>query len=342
MFRQLKLILFRFLGFLNANPAPHLKARVANYGLMDQIAALHWIQQNIALFGGDPGNVTLAGHGSGAACINFLMISPTVMPGLFHRTILLSGSALSSWALVEDPVNYAVKLAREVNCSIPEDVGKDHEAIVDCLRDTSLDDLLQADVIPPAYLSSFGPSVDGVVIKTDFAKELVTYFKPSDLQSFVGPVNANMKRSEATLTPRGSNPYDLLFGVVTSEALWRFSASDIQTGFEGERRDKIVRTYVRNAYTYHLSEIFFTVVNEYTDWERTVQHPINTRDAAVAALSDAQFVAPLVQTGDLLSAKPPQAGQEPAGPKTFFYVFDYQTKDGDYPQVSRMHVSNVV
>ncbi|XP_018562603.1 neuroligin-3-like [Anoplophora glabripennis] len=320
------------LGFLNANPAPHLKARVANYGLMDQIAALHWIQQNIALFGGDPENVTLAGHGSGAACINFLMISPTVMPGLFHRTILLSGSALSSWALVEDPVNYAVKLAKEVNCSIPDDVGKDHEAIVDCLRETSLGELLQADVTPPAYLSAFGPSVDGVVIKADFAKELVTYFKPQDLQNFVGPVNANMKRSEASLTPRGSNPYDLLFGVVTSEALWRFSSNDITAGFEGERRDKIIRTYVRNAYTYHLSEIFFTVVNEYTDWERTVQHPINTRDAAVAALSDAQFVAPLVQTGDMLSAKPPQPGQEPSGPKTFFYVFDYQTKDGDYPQ----------
>lgn len=58
-----------------------MKARVANYGLMDQIAALHWVQQNIALFGGDSGNVTLLGHGSGAACINFLMISPTVMPG---------------------------------------------------------------------------------------------------------------------------------------------------------------------------------------------------------------------------------------------------------------------
>lgn len=319
---------------------PHLKARVANYGLMDQIAALHWIQQNIALFGGDPGNVTLVGHGSGAACINFLMISPTVMPGLFHRTILLSGSALSSWALVEDPVNYAVKLAKEVNCTIPEDVAKDHEEIVDCLREMPLDELLQADVTPPSYLSAFGPSVDGVVIKTDFAKELVTYFKPSDLQSFVGPVNANMKRSEATLTPRGSNTYDLLFGVVTSEALWRFSASDIQAGFEGERRDKIIRTYVRNAYTYHLSEIFFTVVNEYTDWERTVQHPINTRDAAVAALSDAQFVAPLVQTGDLLSAKPPQPGQEPTGPKTFFYVFDYQTKDGDYPQVRMINSFN--
>ncbi|XP_072394349.1 neuroligin-4, Y-linked [Diabrotica undecimpunctata] len=320
------------LGFLNANPAPHLKARVANYGLMDQIAALHWIQQNVALFGGDPNNVTLAGHGSGAACINFLMISPTVMPGLFHRTILLSGSALSSWALVEDPVNYAVKLAKEVNCSIPEDVGRDHEIIVDCLREIALTELLQADVVAPSYLSAFGPSVDGVVIKADFAKELVTYFKPQDLQYFVGPVNVNMKRSEATITPRGNNPYDLLYGVVTSEALWMFSNNDVTAGFEGERRDRILRTYVRNAYTYHLSEIFFTIVNEYTEWERTVQHPVNTRDSVIAALSDAQFVAPLVQTGDLLSVKPPQVGQESNSPKTFFYVFDYQTKDGDYPQ----------
>lgn len=235
---------------------------------------------------------------------------------------------------VEDPVNYAVKLAKEVNCSIPEDVGKDHEAIVDCLREVPLEELLQADVIAPAYLNAFGPSVDGVVIKADFAKELVTYFKPQDLQNFMGPINSNMKRSEATITPRGNNPYDLLFGVVTSEALWRFSNNDITAGFEGERRDRILRTYVRNAYTYHLSEIFFTIVNEYTDWERTVQHPVNTRDSSIAALSDAQFVAPLVQTGDLLSAKPPQPGQESSGPRTFFYVFDYQTKDGDYPQVS--------
>lgn len=54
---------------------------MSNYGLMDQIAVLHWVQQNIALFGGDPENVSLMGHGPGAACINFLMISPTVVPG---------------------------------------------------------------------------------------------------------------------------------------------------------------------------------------------------------------------------------------------------------------------
>lgn len=50
----------------------------------------------------------------------------------------------------------------------------------------------------------------------------------------------------------------------------------------------------------------------------------------MAALSDAQFVAPLVQTGDFLSVT---KGTNDVGPRTFFYVFDYQTKDGDYPQV---------
>ncbi|KAJ1525418.1 hypothetical protein ONE63_010232 [Megalurothrips usitatus] len=119
----------------------------------------------------------------------------------------------------------------------------------------------------------------------------------------------------------------------------------------------MLRTYVRNTYTHHLSEIFSTVVNEYTDWERTALHPINTRDATVAALSDAQFVAPLVQTGDAIYRTGPAADTGGGGPARgpvvpiassggmgailrtdgtgpFFYVFDYQTKEGDYPPVS--------
>jgi neuroligin len=49
---------------------------IGNFGLLDQIAALHWVKENIAAFNGDPGSVTLAGHGTGAACVNFLMVSP--------------------------------------------------------------------------------------------------------------------------------------------------------------------------------------------------------------------------------------------------------------------------
>lgn len=69
-----------FAGFLNANTDPYSRSP-ANYGLMDQIAALHWIQENIAFFGGDPSNVTLLGHGTGAACVNFLLTSSAVPEG---------------------------------------------------------------------------------------------------------------------------------------------------------------------------------------------------------------------------------------------------------------------
>ena len=54
---------------------------MANYGLMDQIAALNWIQENVGSFGGDADAVTLMGHNTGAACVHFLMQSPVVMPG---------------------------------------------------------------------------------------------------------------------------------------------------------------------------------------------------------------------------------------------------------------------
>lgn len=101
----------------------------------------------------------IAGHGSGAACIHFLMTSPTMVPGLFHRAILLSGSAFSSWALVEDPVIYALKLAKEVNCTIPEDLIKNHEQIVDCLREVPLEELYSTEIQAPSFLTAFGPSV---------------------------------------------------------------------------------------------------------------------------------------------------------------------------------------
>lgn len=221
---------------------------------MDQIAALHWVKQNIAKFGGDSDAVTLAGHGSGAACINFLMTSPTMVPNLFHRAILLSGSAFSSWALVEEPVVYALRLARDMNCTVPEDLVRNHEQIVDCLREVPLEDLMTANVEAPTFLSAFGPSVDGVVIRRGLATT-----QEEDESGGGGGGGSAQQRAQSKRSQDASGRYDLLFGVVTSEALWRFSAADIQSGFEGERRDKILRTYVRNAYTYHLSEIFYTV-----------------------------------------------------------------------------------
>lgn len=80
------------LGFL-AHPALSAESEEGvsgNYGLLDQVAALRWVRQNIAAFGGDPDRVTIAGESAGALSILALMTSPRA-EGLFHRAIVQSG-----------------------------------------------------------------------------------------------------------------------------------------------------------------------------------------------------------------------------------------------------------
>ncbi|XP_063879674.1 neuroligin-3-like [Scylla paramamosain] len=264
---------------------------------MDQLAALHWVQENIVRFGGDPGHVTVMGHGTGAACLNFLVISPAAAgAGLFKRAILMSGSALSPWASVQEPVYYAVQAARQLGCSVPDDLYRHYEALLHCLRDKPFEQILQVELETPQFLSSIGPSIDGVTIRHDW------------------------KQQHAKMGQEGRTPVDLLMGVTATDVLEVFSDAEIQHGFEADHRDRLLRTFVTNNYKYHLQEIVLAITAEYTDWARPVQHPVNIRDLTAEALHDASFVTPVTVSANQLH-NPSRS--------SFFYVLDFRPAKPD-------------
>ncbi|TNM85026.1 hypothetical protein fugu_009204 [Takifugu bimaculatus] len=135
------------LGFLSTGD----QAAKGNYGLLDQIQALRWISKNIGYFGGDPGRITVFGSGIGASCVSLLTLSHH-SEGLFHRAIIQSGSALSSWAVNYQPVKYTRMLAERVGCNVLDTLD-----MVSCLQKKSAKELVEQDIQAARYRVAFGP-----------------------------------------------------------------------------------------------------------------------------------------------------------------------------------------
>ena len=118
--------LFGFVSHPALNAEGHLWG---NYGVLDQLAVLHWVQRNIAAFGGDPSNVTLGGQSAGASDTTSALLSPLAM-GLFHRAILESSPRVSK-ETADAALAAGVAFGKTASCA-----GTDAAAAA-CLRQLS-------------------------------------------------------------------------------------------------------------------------------------------------------------------------------------------------------------
>ncbi|XP_066272002.1 acetylcholinesterase-like [Branchiostoma lanceolatum] len=276
------------LGFLalGTDDAP------GNMGLLDQQLALQWVQDNIERFGGDPDRVTIFGNSAGGASAHFHLLSPS-SSGLFRRAILQSGAAFSGWALTprEVAMTRGRALASALGCKQPE-----VRDMVDCLRGSSAEDIVDNQFEDGFLDFGFTPMVDGNFLTSD----------PFDL--------ADRDRSNV----------DVMAGFTTNEGSI-FIAQQPSLGFNPSTDSFINKTQFNKttqALLPSLNEFGVDAVAfEYTDW-RSLENPAVYRDAAENMVGDYSFKCPVIEAS-LARAR--------AGGKVYMYQFNHVLSNSPSP-----------
>ena len=213
------------LGFLDLSACSEKYQFSANVGMLDVVAALQWVRDNIHLFGGDPDNVTIFGESGGGGKVGTLLCMPPAR-GLFHKAIILSGTILN--------VN-TKEMTRQLGEAVLKELGIDKQYI-DKIQEVPYQQLYAAGQRAMAasigtrkpgtpMMWGFGPSPDGVTllqqpfqpgfadISTDVPIIIGTTF--NELQRLIYGQPMNMEQARQALLP--------VFGDDTEEYISAFT-----------------------------------------------------------------------------------------------------------------------
>ncbi|XP_072488379.1 liver carboxylesterase 1-like [Notamacropus eugenii] len=120
-----------------------------NWGYLDQVAALHWIQKNIASFGGDPGLVTIFGESAGGNCVSALIVSP-LTKNLFHRAISQSGVVLMESLFTSNIKPITEKITTLTGCKITTSASMVH-----CIRQKTEEEIMNTTLKMKLFTADF-------------------------------------------------------------------------------------------------------------------------------------------------------------------------------------------
>jgi para-nitrobenzyl esterase len=237
------------LGFL-AHPALADGGALGNYGLLDQIAALEWVRDNIATFGGDPANVTIFGESAGAMSISALLGIPKAQ-GLFHRAIIESGPPYTHSA--ERAERAAMDLAHELGLSTIDRSTFESIPADDFVAATRV---LQARTPDPGEITlPFLPTIDGHLLP-DSPTSMVAGGSASSIPLMIGT-----NRDEMTLfaagDPRLSGIDDSGLAHWTSRAAPSVDAGALIESYRSARAERGESTDARHLWVAIGTDVVF-------------------------------------------------------------------------------------